>query len=235
MSSVHDHARMVSDYLRRQRSAPESSLSMSLGHSLSGAGSGDGGGGRPFSSVAGVIGGNADVFADRSSPTSIDDLFRNSVVEPFWRTVVGTWTESSAGISCGGTVAGATPRGVLVCQGFGEITDGDVWGKVASNNAGFLARWDPVNSRGYFVRMPSAATVALLRRDSPTTGAVIIAAVPFVAGQTFGVRCTGTTVDLLIDGAVAGTVADGTYASGYTGIATQADGSVVTEFHALRP
>ncbi len=238
MSAVHDHARMVSDYLRRQRTGPDGSLSISLGLSLSGSGAGGdgGGGGRPFSAVAGVVGGNAgDVLADRSSPASVDDYFRNSVVEPFWRVYTGTWIESDVGILCTGTLAGATPRGILICEGFGEITDGDVWGQVVSNNAGFLARWDPVAHTGYFVRMPTNATVTLLRRDSPGTGALLAGPIAYTLGDTFGVRCTGTTIDLLINGAVAASVVDATYAQGWTGLGTQADGSVVTEFHALRP
>lgn len=231
-------AERVRDWIRRQRGFPTAAQAQAPGAHGGGSGAGGGGGGSGGGGwVAGVgqIFNNGEVVAERSAAVTVEDYFRNSFVETMWRAHTGTWIESDVGILCTNTVAGSTPRGVLICDGFGQITDGDVWGQVASNNAGFLARWDPVAGTGYFARMPTIATIALLRRDSPSTGVVLIAPIAYTLGDTFGVRCTGTAIDLLINGAVAASVVDATYAQGWTGIATQADNSVITEFHALRP
>lgn len=234
MSTLPDHAAAVMDFLRRQRSAPDSSSIQSTGLTGIATGGGGGGGSGPLiSGTFGVVGGAVDpIFAERAGDNVVEDYFANSVVEEFWSKGNGTWTEGASGIECNGTVAGTLPRGRLLVRDFGPVVNGRVECIPNVNlNSGVVWRWDDAAGTGYLARRSAAGTVALLKRDSYAVGSTLGSAA-YVAGQTFGISANGTTIELLINGVVAVSVIDAGYASGDVGICTQADGSSLRWFRA---
>lgn len=158
---------------------------------------------------------DASATADTAPPTVIlDEDFEqvtgplatavSSPSTPSWRVDAGTWTVG-AGVATG--VRGTAPRAITtVDAGSGDVTIESTIDRI-TDGAGVVVRFQDATHHLSFVRQGDQYTThALVLTDGESRTSLLTVTLHPVATQQLGVRTSGTTVELLVDGRLVGVV-----------------------------
>lgn len=199
-----------------------------VGVALRGGGLGGGGGG----GGGGIIGGSGSVAEE----SSYSDHFALGASEPWYEVRRGTWTIGGSAISSSDTVGAVQAILDAARHTYTDCTVEAVGGSAMTwSRAGVCARgsWSGSQWSGYAARV-SGTSIQLIRIVSDAIAS--LGTVPAAVAPTdrLGVRCTGTTIEALHNGATVLSVIDATHASGHAALLrTSAIGLGATEYDEL--
>lgn len=158
------------------------------------------------------------------------DFFRNRLLEPYWSPLAGDWEETDVLTHVGGAVPGVlmynpTPVATTTRSDItlAAVSDGTQAVGVRLSFAGGLLS-------GY-VLVAEAANHRLYRYDAGAPTLLRTYTGGILAGETVGILATGATIRGRKNGLMLMTVADATYASGFTGVVSFGVGASFAGFN----
>lgn len=167
-----------------------------------------------------------------SNQTGGFDSMKNYLVEPFYVDVLGTFLEAEDM-----TVTDATDPDLGAAAYLdGSYTDGEIELTTTAATAGsaVYARFAPdaLLGHGGYQAVWEGTAIRVYRWDAGVGPTLLTTHLTSLsAGESFGLRLTGSTIDVLKNSAVVKTIADATYTSGKYGHGGQVAG---TAFSGLR-
>jgi len=172
----------------------------------------------PFTPGSGGGGGGGGPALDggfyATGATGAGDCFRNQILDPFWTPEVGEWSETDS------LRAATTFPAVLRFNrhNYANTTAEVTLTAAADGSCGVVVRGSLAGGllSGY-VAIAEATRIGLYRYDAGVATLLGSTAGGLVAGETFGVRVTSTTVRTRKNGINGTGFADATYANGFTG------------------
>ncbi len=171
----------------------------------------DGGGGGDF---GGTTGSRVTEWA------TWGDAFANQAIEPWYTVRRGTWIETGSTLTCSDGGSGVQAAIEAVRHTYDDVlieATGDP--SMSWLRSGVLARsnWSGTAISGYAARA-QATGMQLIRVDNDALTVLTSSAITPASTDTLGVRCVGTTIELMHNGVAVASAIDATYASGAVGL-----------------
>jgi len=183
-----------------------------------------GGGGGPGGSATGgflSVEGPPDSLVDRFN-RHFTDNFADGLLDRWWTTWLGSFSESPGVLTVDTLEVSGNPRAAIAYNsiGFTDLTATATIGEAGNNHTVFARAALSGTFRGYMVQaVPGGIPLIKIRRvDAGVATLIATASGSLAAGDTLGIRCTGTTIEAIKNGAAVASAVDATYATGSVGL-----------------